>query len=154
MPSKCHPIVLIHGLWMTSASWENWAARYTARGYHVVAWSWPGMEGNIDELRRNPAAIASLGIGEVVEHYDHIVRGLDAPPFIIGHSFGGLITQILLDRGLGAAGIAIAPAPVKGILFLPLSTLRVSLRALINPANDHRAVPRHPNSFTTPSRTI
>ena len=147
MPAKPHPIVLIHGLWMTSASWANWVARYTALGYSVVARSWPGMEGDIDELRCDPSAIASLGIGEIVAHYEQIVRGLDAAPFIIGHSFGGLITQILLDRGLGAAGVAIAPAPVKGILFLPLSTLRVSLPALGNPRNNHRAVPLSPEQF-------
>jgi pimeloyl-ACP methyl ester carboxylesterase len=132
---------------MTSASWSNWVARYTGMGYHVVARSWPGMEGDIEELRRDPSAIATLGIGEIVDHYEHIVRGLDNAPFIIGHSFGGLITQILLDRGLGAAGVAIAPAPVKGIVFLPLSTLRVSLPALSNPANIHRAVPLTAEQF-------
>jgi pimeloyl-ACP methyl ester carboxylesterase len=109
MPSMSRPIVLIHGLWMTSASWEKWVTRYTALGCRVVARSWPGMECDIAELRRDPAAIANLGIGEIVEHYEHIVRHLDVPPFIVGPSFGGLITQILLDRGLGAAGIAIAP---------------------------------------------
>ncbi|MEO8371113.1 MAG: alpha/beta hydrolase [Candidatus Solibacter sp.] len=147
MPPKSHPIVLIHGLWMTSASWANWVARYTAMGYHVVARSWPGMEGDIDQLRRDPSAIATLGIGEVVEHYERIIRSLENTPFIIGHSFGGLITQILLDRGFGSAGVAIAPAPVKGILFLPLSTLRVSLPALSNPANNHRAVPLTAEQF-------
>jgi pimeloyl-ACP methyl ester carboxylesterase len=116
-------------------------------GYQVVARSWPGMEGDIDELRRDPSAIATLGIADIVAHYEHIIGGLDAAPFIIGHSFGGLITQILLDRGLGAAGVAIAPAPVKGILFLPLSTLRVSFPALSNPANNHRAVPLTPEQF-------
>jgi len=98
------------------------------------------MDGDIGQLRRDPSAIATLGIGTIVDHYERIIHGLDSPPFIIGHSFGGLITQILLDRGLGAAGVAIAPAPIKGILFLPLSTLRVSFRALSSPANNHRAV--------------
>ena len=147
MPSKSQPIVLIHGLWMTSASWANWVARYTAMGYDVIARSWPGMEGDIDELRRDPSAIATIGIADIVEHYERIIGGLGNAPFIIGHSFGGLITQILLDRGLGAAGVAIAPAPVKGILFLPLSTLRVSFPALSNPANNHRAVPLTPEQF-------
>jgi pimeloyl-ACP methyl ester carboxylesterase len=141
MPEKPNSIVLIHGLWMTSLSWENWVARYTARGYRVIARSWPGMDGDIAELRRDPTAIATLGIGTIVDHYERIIRSLDSPPFLIGHSFGGLITQALLDRGLGAAGVAIAPAPVKGILFLPLSTLRVSFPALANPANNHRALP-------------
>lgn len=144
---KPNSIVLIHGLWMTSLSWENWTARYTVHGYRVIAKSWPGMDGDIDELRRDPSSIATLGITEIVDHYEKIIRGLDSVPFIIGHSFGGLITQILLDRGLGAAGVAIAPAPVKGILFLPLSTIRVSFPALRNPANIHRAVPLTPEQF-------
>ncbi|HUA60048.1 MAG TPA: alpha/beta fold hydrolase [Verrucomicrobiae bacterium] len=147
MSDRTNAIVLIHGLWMTSLSWENWSRRYTSHGYPVIARSWPGMEGGIDELRRDPSAIATLGIDAIVAHYEQIIRGLDSPPFIIGHSFGGLIAQILLDRGLGAAGVAIAPAPVKGILFLPLSTLRVSFPALSNPANNHRAVPLTPEQF-------
>lgn len=140
-------IVLIHGLWMTSLSWENWMKRYTAHGYRVTAKSWPGMDGDIDELRRDPSTIATLGITEIVDHYEQLIRSLDSAPFIIGHSFGGLITQILLDRGLGAAGVAIAPAPVKGILYLPFSTLKVSFPALSNPANIHRAVPLTPEQF-------
>ena len=144
---KQRSIVLIHGLWMTSLSWENWVTRYAAHGYSVVASSWPGMDGDIEQLRRDPSAIATLGIDTIVEHYEKIIRNLDSPPLIIGHSFGGLITQILLDRGLGAAGVAIAPAPVKGIIFLPLSTLRVSFPALSNPANNHRAVPLTAEQF-------
>jgi pimeloyl-ACP methyl ester carboxylesterase len=102
----------------------------------VIARSWPGMDTDIDELRRDPARIAALGISEVVDHYERIIRELDSPPIIIGHSFGGLMTQILLDRGVGAAGIAIAPAPVKGVLFLPFSTSKVTFPALSNPANN------------------
>lgn len=132
---------------MTARSWEKWVARYTAQGYEPIAKSWPGMDGDINELRRDPSAIATLGIQEIVDHYERIIRDLDSAPFIVGHSFGGLITQILLDRGLGAAGVAIAPAPVKGILFLPFSTLRVSFPALSNPANNHRAVPLTPEQF-------
>jgi pimeloyl-ACP methyl ester carboxylesterase len=86
-------------------------------------------------------------VTEVVDYYDGIIRKLDSPPIIIGHSFGGLMTQILLDRGLGAAAVAIAPAPVKGILFLPFSTLKVSFPALANPAKNHRAVPLTPEQF-------
>ena len=147
MSQSVHSIVFIHGLWMTARSWENWNTRFAARGYRVIARSWPGMDGDIDELRRDPSPIATLGITEIVDHYDRIIRNLDSAPFIIGHSFGGLITQILLDRGLGAAGVAIAPAPVKGILFLPFSTLKVSFPALSNPANNHRAVPLTPEQF-------
>ncbi|MBE7157145.1 MAG: alpha/beta fold hydrolase [Rhodospirillales bacterium] len=140
-------VVLIHGLWMTALCWEGWVKHYQAKGYRVIAESWPGFEGDIEEIRRNPSSVARVGIGEVVEHYEAIVRRLDAPPIIIGHSFGGLITQILLDRGFGSAGVAIGPAPVKGIVFLPLSTLRVSFPALSNPLNNHRAVPLTPQQF-------
>jgi pimeloyl-ACP methyl ester carboxylesterase len=147
MSQQPNTIVLIHGLWMTALSWENWVKRYTQRGLRVIAKSWPGMDIDIDELRRNPEPIATLGVTEVVDGYEKIIRELDRPPIIIGHSFGGLMTQILLDRGLGAAGVAIAPAPVKGILFLPFSTLKVSFPALANPANNHRAVPLTPEQF-------
>ncbi len=147
MPQQPNSIVLINGLWMTALSWENWVKRYTDGGFRVVAKSWPGMDNDINELRRNSASIATLGITEIVEHYERVIRGLDSAPIIIGHSFGGLITQILIDRGLGAAGVAIAPAPVKGIIFLPFSTLRVSFPALSNPANNHRALPLSPEQF-------
>jgi len=140
-------IVLIHGLWMTALSWEHWVDRYTSRGFRVIARSWPGMEGDIEQLRRDPTPVAGLGLSEIVEHYEQIVRDLDRPPIIMGHSFGGLITQILLDRGLGAAGVAIDSAPVKGIFILPFSTLRVAFPALSNPANIHRAVPLTPEQF-------
>ncbi len=140
-------IVLINGLWMTALCWENWVKRYSAQGFRVIAKSWPGMDIDIAELRRNPAAVAALGITEIVDQYETLIRGLDSPPIIIGHSFGGLITQILLDCGQGAAAVAIAPAPVKGILFLPFSTLKVTFPALSNPANNHRAVPLTPEQF-------
>ncbi len=147
MPQQPSSVVLINGLWMTALSWENWVKRFTDKGFHVIAKSWPGMDVGIDELRRDPSPISTLGITEVVDHYETIIRELDSAPIIIGHSFGGLITQILIDRGLGAAGVAIAPAPVKGILFLPFSTLKVSFPALSNPANNHRAVPLTPEQF-------
>lgn len=134
-------IVFINGLWMTALSWEHWVERYEARGYNVIARSWPGMEGDIDALRNDPSALGNLGIDEIVDHYEGIIKALDKPPIIIGHSFGGLFTQILLDRGFGACGVAIASAPVKGILLLPFSTLRVSFPALSNPLNLHKAVP-------------
>lgn len=144
---ETNTIVLIHGLWMTPLCWEHWVERYRAAGHRVVASAWPGLEAPIEELRRNPESIAKVGIHEIVDHYEAVIRNLDHPPIIIGHSFGGLITQILLDRGLGSAGVAIAPAPVKGILFLPFSTLKVSFPALSNPANNHRAVPLTPEQF-------
>ena len=105
------------------------------------------MDGDIDALRRDPSAIATLGIEEIVAHYEGIIKELEHPPIIVGHSFGGLMTQVLLDRGLGAAGVAIAPAPIKGVIFLPFSTLKVSLPALSNPLNNHRAVPLTEDQF-------
>src|SRR6266436_5165227 len=98
MPQQANSIILINGLWMTALSWENWVKRYTDKGYRVIARSWAGMEGDIDQLRRDPSAIATLGITEIVDHYEGIIRELENPPIIMGHSFGGLITQILLDR--------------------------------------------------------
>jgi pimeloyl-ACP methyl ester carboxylesterase len=147
MLQRLNSIVLINGLWMTALSWENWVKRYTDKGFRVIAKSWPGMDIDINELRRNPASIATLGITEIVDHYEKIIRELDSAPIIIGHSFGGLMTQILIDRGLGAAGVAIAPAPVKGIIVLPFSTLKVSFPALSNPVNNHRALPLRPEQF-------
>ena len=103
-------IVLIHGLWMTPLSWEHWIDRYEARGHEVLAPAWPGLDGDIDALRADPSVIEHLGIGEIVDHYDAIISKLPAAPIIMGHSFGGAITEILLDRGLGAAGVAIDAA--------------------------------------------
>jgi pimeloyl-ACP methyl ester carboxylesterase len=135
------PIVLIHGLWMTSLSWEKWVDRYTQQGHLVVAPSWPGMEGGVDQVRRNPSSVARVGIKEIVDHYARVVSELEQPPILVGHSFGGLITQILLDRGMGAAGVAISPAAAKGVLTLPPSTLRSGWPALKSPGNRKKAVP-------------
>ena len=133
-------IVLVHGLWMTPLSWEHWIERYTARGYHVLAPAWPGMGGDIELLRGSPTALENLGIEDIVDHYDQIIRDLDAPPIIIGHSFGGAFAEILLDRGLGAAGVAIDAAAVKGVTKLPFSTLKSAFPVLRSPSNNHRAV--------------
>jgi alpha-beta hydrolase superfamily lysophospholipase len=137
--STAPDIVLIHGLWVTALSWEHWIERYSARGYHVIARGWPGMDVDPEQLRRDPSSLAGLGLKEIIDHFDHTVRECARPPILIGHSFGGLIVQVLLDRGLGAAGVAIDPAPVKGMIKLPLSTLRVSFPVLRNPANVRRA---------------
>ena len=112
-------IVLINGLWMTELCWEHWIKHYNDKGYSVVVRSWPGMEGDIERLRHDPSSLASLGITKVVDHYEQIIRELETPPLIIGSGFGGLATQILLDRGWGAAGVAIASSPIKGILRRP-----------------------------------
>lgn len=139
-PVSSNTVVLIHGLWMTPLSWEHWVDRYSNRGYEVLTPAWPGMGGDIEDLRSNPERIEHLGIEDVVDHYDAIIRELDREPIIIGHSFGGAFTEILLDRGLGAAGVAIDAAALRGVTKLPFSTLRTAFPVLKSPANRHRAV--------------
>src|SRR6266496_3007638 len=146
-PASAQTVVLIHGMWMTPLSWEHWLNRYNVRGHRVLAPSWPGLEAEPEELRRDPAPLRNLSITDVVDHYDKIIRGLDSPPIIIGHSFGGLFAQLLLDRGLGAAGVALATGAPKGVLRLPLSTLRAAWPALGNPANLKKETPLTPKQF-------
>jgi pimeloyl-ACP methyl ester carboxylesterase len=146
-PASAQTIVLIHGMWMTPLSWEHWASRYSDRGHNVLAPAWPGLEAEPDELRRDPSPLRNLSITDVVDHYDRIIRGLDRPPIIIGHSFGGLYTQLLLDRGLGAAGVTLGTGAPKGVLRLPFSTLRAAWPALGNPANLKKEAPLTPKQF-------
>ncbi|MDP4500573.1 alpha/beta hydrolase [Nonomuraea turcica] len=141
------PIILIHGLWLTPRAWEHWIEHYTQLGHQVLAPAWPGMEIEVEALRKNPEVMNGLGITEVADFYETVVRDQARPPIIVGHSFGGLIVQILLNRGLGAAGVAIHPAPIKGVLRLPLSSLRAALPALANPANRTRTVALSPRQF-------
>jgi pimeloyl-ACP methyl ester carboxylesterase len=145
--ASAETIVLIHGMWMTPLSWEHWVSHYTDRGHRVLAPAWPGLDKEPEELRRDPSPLRGIDITEVVDHYDKIIRGLDRPPIIIGHSFGGLFAQLLLDRGLGAAGVGIASATVKGVLDLPLSTIRATSPVLRNPFGDHKAVPLNEKQF-------
>jgi pimeloyl-ACP methyl ester carboxylesterase len=140
-------VVLVHGLWLTPRSWEGWVTRFEGRGRQVLAPPWPRIEGDVEDIRRDPSRLNGLGVTEIVDHYAHVVRGLDRPPIIIGHSFGGLVTELLLDRGLGVAGVALSPAPVKGVLRLPLAQLRASLPVLKNPANRNRTVELTPQQF-------
>jgi pimeloyl-ACP methyl ester carboxylesterase len=132
MSAEGQSVVLIHGMWMTPRSWDYWVRHYEARGYKAIAPGWPGVEGP-EEVRRDPSALKGLRLTQIVDHYEQVIRGLDRPPIVIGHSFGGLTTQLLLNRGLGAAGVAIGTAPPQGILVLPLSTLRSGFPALKNP---------------------
>jgi pimeloyl-ACP methyl ester carboxylesterase len=134
-------IVLIHGLWMTPRSWEKWIQRFESRGYTVIAPAWPGLEGDVEELRRDPSAIAAQDVEKILDHYEQIIRDLDRPPIMIGHSFGGAFAQILAHRGLGAAVVSLDGATVRGIRDLPLSTLRSSAAILRNPLSRHKAVP-------------
>jgi pimeloyl-ACP methyl ester carboxylesterase len=146
MSAESQPIVLIHGMWMTPRSWDNWVDHYADRGYRAIAPGWPGVK-DPEETRRDPSALKGLGIKKVVDHYEELIRGLDRPPIIIGHSFGGLIGQLLLDRGLGAAGVALGTAAPKGVLSLPLSTLRSAWPALKNPFGKNKDVPLTRDQF-------
>ncbi|MEU4472837.1 alpha/beta fold hydrolase [Micromonospora sp. NPDC023888] len=140
-------VVLIHGLWMTPRSWQGWVERYTRRGLHVIAPAWPGMDRSVEQLRADPAPIADQSMATIVAHYDRIIRALPRPPIIMGHSFGGLFAQVLADRGLGAAVVGVHPAAVKGVLKVPLSTLRSGFPILRSPANRSKAVPFTPDDF-------
>jgi pimeloyl-ACP methyl ester carboxylesterase len=146
-PTAPDTVVLIHGMWMTPLSWERWNSHYTDRGLNVLAPAWPGLEAEPEQLRRDPSPLRGLGIREVVDHYDSIIRGLDRPPIIMGHSFGGLFAQLLLDRGLGAAGVAIGTGAPKGVLRLPFSTIRAAWPALGNPANLNKETPLSREQF-------
>ena len=139
-------IVLVHGLWMTPLSWEYWAHHYTERGYSVYAPSWPGMERDVRALRRAPETYANIGFKQIVDHYEKLVIDLESAPILIGHSFGGLVVQALLDRGLGSCGVAIASAPIKGIWTLPYSTMRVVTPQLLK-INGHHCLPLTPAQF-------
>jgi alpha-beta hydrolase superfamily lysophospholipase len=140
-------VVLVHGLWLTSRSWEHWVTRYTAAGYRVLTPEWPGMDADVETTRKDPSAMNGLGVTEVADHHEKLLRALDLKPILIGHSFGGLVVQILLDRGLGSAGVALHPAPPKGVLRLPLSALRSAFPVLHNPANRHKTVGLTPEQW-------
>ena len=140
-------IVLIHGLWLTPRSWEGWIDRYQKAGYNVIAPSWPGLEGEVEAIRKNPSALKGLKLKTVVDHYDRIIRNLDAQPILMGHSFGGLIVQMLVDRGLGSAGILVDSAQTAGVPVLPFSTIRAGFPILGNPFSYNRATSLSPKQF-------
>ncbi len=135
------PVVFVHGLWLLPSSWDRWAAVFEAAGYTALAPGWPDDPETAEEANANPDVFARKTVGQVADHFDQIVRQLDRPPAIVGHSFGGLLAQILAGRGLAAATVAIDPAPFRGVLPLPISALKSSRPVLGNPANRNRAVP-------------
>src|SRR4051812_43433960 len=137
--SQQDTVVLIHGLWMTPRSWEHWKERYESKGHEVIAPAWPGMDAEVEALRADPSPLTKLDFPKVADSYERTIRELDAPPIIMGHSIGGLVTQVLLDRGLGSAGVGIAPATVKGVYDLPLSTIKASRPVVGNPFNRDKA---------------
>jgi pimeloyl-ACP methyl ester carboxylesterase len=149
MPSTASPdtVVLVHGLWMTPRSWEGWVAHYEAKGFRVITPGYPGFDIEVEALRENPDLIAKLTVPETVDHLAAVIESLDSPPIIIGHSFGGTLTQLLLARGLGAAGVVVNSAPTEGVRVTPLSQVKSLFPALKNPANLHRAVGFTPEEF-------
>jgi pimeloyl-ACP methyl ester carboxylesterase len=140
MPSPPDTIVLIHGFWVTPRSWEHWIDHYEAQGYKVLAPAYPGFEVEVEALNADPSPIEALDVAAIIDKLEGVVGGLDAPPILIGHSAGGVFTQILLDHGFGAAGVAINSAPTEGVKRVPLSQVRATFPVLKNPANRHRAV--------------
>ena len=139
-PNGQIPLILIHGAWLSARSWENYADYFAKRGFAVSAPEWPRKHGDVEELRETPEGLAGLGVEEIIEHYEQLISGLDQPPVLIGHSYGGLFVELLLDRGLGRAGVAMSTAPPKGILALPFSTLKAGSPALAHPSKWHGVV--------------
>jgi non-heme chloroperoxidase len=135
------PVVFVHGLWLLPSSWDRWAAVFEEAGYTALTPGWPDDPDTVEEANASPELLAGTSIGEVADHFEEIVRGLDRKPAIVGHSFGGLLTQILAGRGCAAVSVAIDPAPFRGVLPLPISALKSSFPVLHNPANRSRAVP-------------
>src|SRR3954471_339994 len=140
-------IVLIHGLWLTPRSWEGWKAHFEKQGFNVIAPSWPGLEVEVEAIRKDPSPLRRLKLKTVVDHYDRIIRALDRPPILMGHSFGGLIVQLLVDRGLGAAAVAIDSAQTAGVPVLPLATVWSTISILGNPFSYSRTTSLSPKKF-------
>jgi non-heme chloroperoxidase len=135
------PVVFIHGLWLLPSSWDRWATLFEENGYVALTPGWPDDPETVEEANAHPEAFAGKSIGQVADHFEQIIRGLNTKPVVVGHSFGGLLTQILAGRGLAAASVAIDPAPFRGVLPLPISALKSAFPVLGNPANRNRAVP-------------
>jgi non-heme chloroperoxidase len=135
------PVVFVHGLWLLPSSWDRWRALFSDAGYATLAPGWPDDPETVAEAKASPKVFAGKSIRDVADHFDAVIRTLTRKPAIIGHSFGGLMTQILAGRGLSAASVAIDPAPFRGVLPLPISALRSAAPVLTNPFNYNRAVP-------------
>src|SRR6188472_175498 len=135
------PAVFVHGLWLLPSSWDRWAEVFDAAGYAALAPGWPDDPETVAEANANPDTFANKTVGDVADHFAEVIGKLDRKPVVIGHSFGGLLAQILAGRGLSTATVAIDPAPFRGVLPLPVSALKAGFPVLGNPANRHRAVP-------------
>ena len=135
------PVVFIHGLWLLPSSWDRWAAVFEEAGFAPVTPGWPDDPATVAEANAHPEVFAHKTVGHVADHFAEVIGGLKKKPAVIGHSFGGLLTQIMAGRGLAAASVAIDPAPFRGVLPLPFSALKAAAPVLGNPANRGRAVP-------------
>jgi len=135
------PVVFVHGLWLLPSSWDRWAKSFEEAGYTAVMPGWPDDPETVAEANANPEILAHKTVGQVADHFEQIIRGVNAKPAVIGHSFGGLLAQILAGRGLASATVAIDPAPFRGVLPLPFSALKSAWPVLGNPANRNRAIP-------------
>jgi non-heme chloroperoxidase len=135
------PVVFVHGLWLLPSSWDRWQTVFGEAGFATLAPGWPDDPETVAEAKAHPEVFAKKSVGQVADHFGDVVGKLKKKPAIIGHSFGGLMTQILAGRGLSAASVAIDPAPFRGVLPLPISSLRSSAPVLSNPLNRGRAVP-------------
>ena len=134
------PVVFVHGLWLLPSSWDRWAALFEPGGYTTLTPGWPDDPETVAEAKEHPEVFADKTVGQVADHVEHVIRGLARKPAIVGHSFGGLLAQLLAGRGLSAATVAIDPAPFRGVLPLPASSLKSASAVLGNPANRGRAV--------------
>jgi pimeloyl-ACP methyl ester carboxylesterase len=139
--SKMQPILFVHGLWLLPNSWDRWAEMFEKAGYAALTPGWPDDPDSVEAANANPEVFANKTIGQIAGHVERVIEKLDRKPALVGHSFGGLLVQILAGRGLAAATVAIDPAPFRGVLPLPLSALKAGWPVLGNPANRHRAVP-------------
>ena len=135
------PVVFIHGLWLLPSSWDRWAAAFEEAGYTALTPGWPDDPDTVEEANAHPEVFAGKTITQVADHYDELIAKLTTKPAVVGHSFGGLLTQILAGRGRAAVSVAVDPAPFRGVLPLPISALKSSAPVLGNPANRNRAVP-------------
>jgi pimeloyl-ACP methyl ester carboxylesterase len=135
------PVVFVHGLWLLPSSWDRWRPVFEEAGYATLAPGWPDDPNIVEDAKRHPEVMAHKTIGQIADHFEYVISKLTTKPAIVGHSFGGLLTQILAGRGLSAAAVAIDPAPFRGVLPLPISALKSAAPVIGNPANHGRAVP-------------
>src|SRR5947207_3814749 len=133
------PVVFIHGLWLLPSSWERWGKLFKKGGFPPVAADWPDDPETVEQARATPGVFAKKSIGQIIDHKTEVIEALEQRPAVVGHSFGGLFTQMIAGRGLAPACVAIDPAPSRGILNLPVSTIRSALPVLANPLNRRRA---------------